>query len=94
MSFETIIATVTFTLSILTKIVGLPSQAKKIHQTKDSSSQSLILYVLIFLSYLSWTIHGLLKKDNTIIFGQGLGILTSGVILVLIIVYRKKKHSS
>ena len=91
--YAAIIATITFILSILTKVIGFPSQARLIFKTKNVSNISLPLYCITFLSYLFWTIHGCIKADNTLIYGQGLGIITSGFVLAQIIYYRRKNKN-
>jgi uncharacterized protein with PQ loop repeat len=89
--FAAIIASLTFVFSVLTKIIGFPAQARLIFKAKNVEHISLSLYAITFLSYIFWTIHGYLKSDPTLIYGQGLGIITSGFVLAQIIYYRKKK---
>jgi len=89
-----LIGSITLILSILTKIIGFPSQAKLLMKSKKTENISISLYSLTFLAYISWTIHGILKNDYTIIFGQGLGILTSGFVLGQIIYYRRNEKKS
>lgn len=90
MSFESVISTLTVIFSILVKVIGLPDQARKIHQQKSSKGQSVILYSLSFVVYILWTIYGFLKKDFVILAGQALGVLTTGLILFLLVKYYKK----
>lgn len=90
--FAAIIAALTFIFSILTKVVGFPSQARLIFKTKNVSTLSLPLYIITFLSYIFWTIHGYFKSDSTLIYGQGLGVITSGFVLGQIIYYKRKKQ--
>jgi len=88
--FAAIIATLTFIFSVLTKVVGFPSQARLIFKTKNVSNISLSLYVITFISYILWTIHGFIIHDQSLIYGQGLGIITTGFVLGQLIYYRKK----
>jgi uncharacterized protein with PQ loop repeat len=91
--FVAFIAASTLVLTVLTKIVGFPSQALQIHKSKSVKNISVPLYVIMFLSYVSWTIHGYIRHDNTMIYGQGLGIITTGYILVLLLYYRVKDRN-
>jgi hypothetical protein len=84
------VAFMTLFLSIITKVIGFPSQARLIHKTKKVDNISLPLYAITFLSYCFWTLHGYFKHDNTIVIGQGLGIVTTGFILGQLIYYRRK----
>lgn len=86
-----IIGILTAVLSILVKVVGFPDQIRQNHKRKSTEGVSTSFYVLSFLVYLLWTAHGVLENDWVIIFGQGLGILTTGVIVYQIFLYRKKK---
>lgn len=88
-----IIAFTTLGLSILTKVIGFPSQSRLLFKTKNADNISLPLYIITFLSYCSWTAHGFIKEDATLIYGQGLGIITSGFILGQIIYYRHNKKN-
>ncbi|HEY4327754.1 MAG TPA: SemiSWEET family transporter [Mucilaginibacter sp.] len=92
MKFAAVIATLTFLFSILTKVVGFPAQAKLIFKTKDVRGISKTLYLITFISYILWTIHGYIVNDSTLIWGQGLGVITSGFILIQITYYRKQKQ--
>lgn len=85
-----VIGFLTTVLSILIKIVGFPDQIKKNYQRKSTEGVSSSFYVLSFVTYLLWTIHGLLQKDMVIILGQGLGIITTGIIVLQILKYKKR----
>ncbi len=86
-----IIALLTTILSILVKVVGFPDQIRKNFQRKSTEGVSTSFYILSFLVYVLWTIHGFFEKDWVVILGQGLGIITTGAIVYQIIIYRKKK---
>lgn len=86
-----IIGFLTTTLSILVKVVGFPDQIKKNYKRKSTEGVSTSFYILSFLVYILWTIHGILQKDMVVIFGQGLGIITTGTIVYQIYIYRNKK---
>jgi uncharacterized protein with PQ loop repeat len=86
-----IIGVLTAVLSILVKVIGFPDQIRKNYKRKSTEGISTSFYVLSFLVYLLWTAHGILQKDWVVTLGQGLGIITTGVIVYQIIIYRKKK---
>ena len=46
--------------------------------------------LLAFLAYVLWTVHGILQDDWVLIVGQGIGIITTGMILYQIAAYKKK----
>lgn len=90
MTYEGIISTLTVIASLAVKLIGSPSQIRQLIKTKNSESVSLLQWVLVFTSYVLWLLHGIIKKDITVIVGQGIGIITSGLIVFFIIKYRKK----
>ena len=86
-----IVGFLTTTVAILVKVVGLPDQIKKIYMRKSTEGISTVFFLLAFVSYFLWTIHGIFQKDNVLIIGQGAGMITTAIILAQIFVYRKKK---
>lgn len=84
----------TIALSVLVKVVGFPDQIRKNYQRKSTEGVSTLFYILSFSVYILWTIHGVLQKDWVVILGQGLGIVTTGVVVCQIIIYRNRKNSS
>lgn len=89
-TFAGVIGFLTLVIGILVKIMGLPDQIRKNSSRKSTEGLSTTFMVLSFVAYLLWTLHGILQKDTVLIIGQGLGILTTGIILVQIYLYRKK----
>lgn len=87
-----IIGLLTTVLSILVKVIGFPDQIRKNHQRRSTEGVSTLFYVLSFLVYMLWTIHGIFQKDWVIILGQGLGIITTGIVIYQIILYRRNKQ--
>lgn len=85
----TIVGILTIVISYLIKFVGFPIQAIKIYKSKTHENVSVLLFCFSFISYILWTYYGYLKNDWVIMWGQSVGILTSGV--VLYIIYRTKK---
>ena len=90
-NFALVIGFLTTILSILIKVVGFPDQIRKNYQRKSTEGLSSSFYILSFVTYLLWTLHGVMQKDWVVILGQGLGILTTGFIVYQIFIYRKKK---
>jgi len=90
LSIASVIAFLTTTVAILVKVVGLPDQIKKIYKRKSTEGISTVFFILAFVSYLLWTIHGIFQKDNVLIIGQGAGMITTGIIIAQIFIYRKK----
>lgn len=89
MTFAYIIGILTVATSLAVKIIGYPNQILQIHKSKKVDNISLTLAVTSFITYVCWTIHGILKKDVVVIAGQSLGIVTSGILLFQILKYRK-----
>jgi uncharacterized protein with PQ loop repeat len=58
---------------------------------KTTEGVSTWLFVLTFLSYALWTIYGILQNDWVVYLGQGLGVVTAGIILFQVWIYRNKK---
>lgn len=93
MTFEQLISILTVVTTISVKVIGIPSQIHKIHTTRSVESISILHFSLGFLAYVLWTIHGTLKMDWTIIIGQSIGIVTSGILLAIIFYHRYHKVS-
>jgi uncharacterized protein with PQ loop repeat len=81
-------------ISILTKILGEPDQIRRNWARRSTSGVSPLLYVLGFLSYCLWTLHGFLHGDPFLIGAQSVGIMTSGIVLVQMWIYRIRQESS
>lgn len=93
MTFDqiTIVGIATIAISSCIKFIGFPKQAIKIYKSKSNANVSALLFCFSFVSYILWTYYGYLKNDRVIMVGQGVGILTSGIVLYLI--YKNKKTS-
>jgi uncharacterized protein with PQ loop repeat len=89
-TFAMVIGILTVIIGILVKILGFPDQFMKNYKRKSTEGLSTIFIVLAFVSYVLWTIHGYLQNDLVLIIGQGMGILTTGMIVLQIVYYRKK----
>ncbi|WP_124643236.1 SemiSWEET family transporter [Amniculibacterium aquaticum] len=94
MTFAYIIGILTVLTSLAVKIIGYPSQILQIHKNKKVDNISLTLAITSFVTYVCWTIHGIIKNDVVVIAGQSLGILTSGILLFQILKYRNTNHKN
>ena len=90
-TFASIIGILTVTIGVLVKMVGFPDQFRLNYKRKSTKGLSKLFYLLAFLSYILWTIHGLLQNDWVLVIGQGIGIITTAMIVIQIIIYRKNK---
>lgn len=90
-TFAGAIGFLTLTIGILVKVIGLPDQIKKNYHRKSTEGLSTAFMFLSLIAYSLWTIHGILQKDMVLVFGQGLGIVTVGIIMFQIYIYRKKE---
>lgn len=88
-----IIGFLTVGAAFLVKLIGFPDQVRKNYIRKSTKGLSTIFFSLAFLSYILWTLHGILQKDSVLVIGQGLGVITTGIILAQIIIYRKKNST-
>ena len=85
-----IIGLVTLFVSTLVKVWGYPDQIAKNFKRKSTEGYSTLSILLVFLSYLLWTIYGWLQRDWVIIIGMSIGVLVTGIIIYQIFSYRKK----
>jgi uncharacterized protein with PQ loop repeat len=90
-TFAAIISVMTVVIGILVKVIGFPDQFRLNYKRKSTKGLSTLFYGLAFVSYILWTLHGVLKKDWVLIVGQGAGIITTGMIVTQIIIYKKNK---
>ena len=90
MTFDqiTIVGLATIGASYMIKLIGFPQQAYRLYKSKSTKNVSKFLFVGSFTSYIFWTYYGYLKKDWVILWGQSIGILTSGIVLYLLYKYR------
>ena len=90
-TFASIIGILTVVVGISVKMLGFPDQFRLNFKRKSTKGVSTIFYLLAFLSYILWTIHGLLQDDWVLVLGQGVGVITTAMIVAQIIIYRKDK---
>ena len=90
-SVAVVVAILTVTFGILVKIIGFPDQMRTNYKRKSTKGLSTNFIVLSFITYTLWTLHGMFQKDAVLAIGQGIGIITTGIILYQIWLYRKNK---
>jgi uncharacterized protein with PQ loop repeat len=87
-----VVGILTVVIGILVKLIGFPDQALKNYRRKSTSGLSTPFFGLTFLAYVLWTLHGIIQKDWVLIIGQGFGIITAGIILWQIFIYRGNRN--
>lgn len=92
MNTVAIVAFLCTVASVAVKVVGTPDQIKRNYQRKSTSGLSAWFMVSSLVSYAPWVLHGLQAHDMTLIIGQGLGVLVTGIIVLQIFLYRKKEE--
>lgn len=94
LDFIWIVGVLTALVSILVKILGLPDQIRKNHKRKSTEGLSVWFFFLGFVSYALWTLYGLLRQDWVVTIGQGVGMITMGIIAYQIWLYREKRREN
>lgn len=89
-TFASIVGFLTLVVGVLVKVIGLPDQIRQNYNRKSTKGLSTAFIILSLVAYSLWTLHGILRKDIVLVVGQGLGILTTGIIIWQIYIYRKK----
>ena len=95
-TFEAIISTLTLISTLSVKLIGFPSQIQKVRKAGHLEGVSVVYFILGFVTYSLWTLHGIVKNDITVILGQGLGVIASGILLIVLYTTAKngkKNHS-
>ncbi len=87
--FAVIVGILTVVFGIIVKVVGFPAQMKNNYKRKSTQGLSTTFMVLSFITYSLWTLHGILQRDMVVAVGQGIGIITTGIILYQIWLYRQ-----
>jgi hypothetical protein len=90
MEFEQIISTLTIVSTLSVKLIGFPAQMLKVKKAGHLEGVSVLYFVLGFVTYSLWTLHGYFKHDTTVMFGQGVGVLASGALLVVLFTTAQK----
>jgi len=71
--------------------LGYFPQAYKVYKNKSSKDISLLAFVVFSLGTLTWFIYGLVFNDLIIILGFAFGVIGSWLVLILSLIYRKKR---
>ena len=90
-TLASIVGVLTVTIGVLVKVIGFPDQFRLNFKRKSTEGLSTLFYFLAFISYILWTFHGFLQNDWVLIIGQGVGIVTTGMIVAQIVIYRNKQ---
>jgi len=88
-TFAIIIGVLTVVIGILVKVLGFPDQFMKNYKRKSTAGMSTVFIVLAFISYVLWTLHGVLQGDMVLVIGQGVGIITTGMIVAQVFYYKR-----
>jgi uncharacterized protein with PQ loop repeat len=95
MSFEPslihIVGFLTIASSLSVKLIGLPHQIIENYKRKSTEGVSTPNHATGLFAYICWTLYGYLNYDLVVILGQFVGILTEGIVVLQIIVYRKDR---
>lgn len=89
LSIAEIVAVLTIIFGVIVKVVGFPDQMRNNYQRKSTKGLSTMFIALSFITYTLWTLHGIFQNDPVLTFGQGIGIITTGIILYQVWIYRK-----
>ncbi|MEE1944041.1 SemiSWEET family transporter [Pedobacter sp. KR3-3] len=87
-----LVGALTLIASYAIKLIGFPEQIQKIRKSKSTNGISKSLFVTSFISFVLWTVYGLLKEDWVIVLAQGLGALVGGILLFYIWKYGQQKE--
>ena len=82
-----------WTASIITVVYtafGLPIQIYKNYQKKTAEGLSKVMVVLLFFTFLSWTIYAIVKPDYFILVPNAIGFICQTIILMQFWIYRAK----
>jgi len=89
--FIAILGVVTIAVAVLVKVIGLPDQIRKNYKRKSTEGLSTVFVLMGLLSYVLWTLYGALKHDWVVVLGQGVGVVTMGIIAWQVWLYRKRE---
>jgi uncharacterized protein with PQ loop repeat len=87
-SLETVVGSATILCSVLAKGVGIPDQIRQNFVRKSTEGVSLTNQAVGFVAYFFWTFYGFLRHDPVLIYGQALGVILTGVMLLQFALYK------
>jgi uncharacterized protein with PQ loop repeat len=88
------IATVGLIATIITLIytaLGLPAQIRKNHLNHSVSGISLFMYIMLLLTFTSWVVYAIFKKDYYILVSNAPGAICASIILFQFSIYKSNK---
>ena len=86
-----IVGFATVVASVAVKVLGEPHQIMRNVSRRSTVGLSPVLYALSFLSYVLWTVHGILINDTYLIVAQSIGVVTSFAVISQMYIYRESK---
>ena len=92
LSLESIVGAATIFFGILVKVIGIPDQIRQNFARKSTKGVSLANQSVGFVAYFFWTFYGLLRHDPVLIYGQALGVITTGIVLYQFALYGRRKQ--
>ncbi len=90
LELESAVGFATIFFGILVKIIGIPDQIRQNFVRKSTEGVSLANQATGFLAYFFWTLYGLLRHDPVLIYGQFLGVITTGIVLYQFAIYARR----
>jgi MtN3 and saliva related transmembrane protein len=72
--------------------LGYYPQAYKILKHKSAKNVSLLSFIIFAIGTVTWLVYGIIINSIAIILGFALGVIGSWLVLILILVYDKKKR--
>jgi uncharacterized protein with PQ loop repeat len=91
MTFVALTAILTAILSIAVKVIGMPDQIRNNYRRKSTDGLSNWFLICTLISYVLWVVHGWQVKDMSLVYGQGLGVIVTAIIVWQMVIYRKPK---
>ena len=86
-----LIASITFVFSALYQLFSLPAGIKAILNEDLSRTLLLCIHLAGLLMYVGWSVYGVMLHDIAMMFGCGMGVLSSSILLGYTFWLRKAK---
>lgn len=74
-------ASMAFILTAINQVFTLPAGIRSIVRDELSTPVLICVHLFGLLMYCGWSIYGLLLRDPAIIFGCGMGVFSSAILL-------------
>lgn len=78
-------------ITIVYTSFGLPNQILKNYKLKSTASLSLMLFVLLFFTFSSWVVYGIIKPDWFVAIPNALGAFFAFILVCQIIYYSNQQ---